>query len=124
MQTRKSLEDKASKFQMIVQSWRLSMRNVYFTLTACRNVFLKGLEHGYFLGLKDAEEIIASRKLLWKTGTPTGKRILAMIDWYDGEEYYDVLYLREHMGFKYPDGYYDSHGDNVPNRAIKQYVEF
>ncbi len=124
MQTRKSLEDKASKFQMIAQSWRLSMRNVYFTLTACRNVFLKGLEHGYFLGLKDAEEIMASRKLPWKTGTPTGKRILAGIQWSDEEMHFDVLYHYPCMGLKYPAGYYDVSGECVPNSAIKQFVEF
>lgn len=124
MQTRKSLEDKASKFQMIVQSWRLSMRNVYFTLTACRNVFLKGLEHGYFLGLKDAEEIMASRKLPWKTGAPTGKRILAGIQWSDEEMHFDVLYHYPCMGLKYPAGYYDVSGECVPNSAIKQFVEF
>lgn len=124
MQTRKSLEDKASKFQMIAQSWRLSMRNVYFTLTACRNVFLKGLEHGYFLGLKDAEEIMASRKLPWKTGAPTGKRILAGIQWSDEEMHFDVLYHYPCMGLKYPAGYYDVSGECVPNSAIKQFVEF
>ena len=124
MQTRKSLDEKALHFQTVVQSCRLNSRFIHFTLSACRTILRRGLEMGYFLGLKDAEEIMASRKLPWKTGAPTGKRILAGIQWSDEEMHFDVLHHYPCMGLKYPAGYYDISGECVPNSAIKQFVEF
>lgn len=121
MQTRKSLEEKVTHiFAMIHQRKGVSP----YTLSACKVAFRRGLEKGYFLGLKDAEEIMASRKLPWKTGAPTGKRILAGIQWSDEEMHFDVLYHYPCMGLKYPAGYYDVSGECVPNSAIKQFVEF
>ena len=121
METRNSLREKTLHL-LANRSIRTSMSPIM--LNACLLAYSKGLEHGYFLGLKDAEEIMASRKLPWKTGTPTGKRILAGIDWNSGEMYYEVLYYHEYMGLKHPAGYYDSSCENVPNFVIKQYVEF
>lgn len=124
MQTRKSLDEKALHFQTVVQSCRLNSRFIHFTLSAGRTILRRGLEIGYFLGLKDAEEIMASRKLPWKTGAPTGKRILAGIQWSDEEMHFDVLYHYPCMGLKYPAGYYDVSGENVPDSVIKKFVEF
>lgn len=121
MQTRKSLEEKVTHiFAMIHHRKGVSP----YTVSACTVAFRRGLEIGYFLGLKDAEEIMASRKLPWKTGAPTGKRILAGIQWNDEEMHFDVLYHYSCMGLKYPAGYYDVSGECVPNSAIKQFVEF
>ena len=61
----------------------------------------------------------------FETGVPTGKRILAGIQWGDdGEMYYDVLHYYPCKGLKYPEGYYDTSGENIPNSAIKQLAEF
>lgn len=57
-------------------------------------------------------------------GQPQGeRRILAKIEW-GGDPYYDVLYFHEDKGFKYPDGYYDQSGENVPTQTIVEYAEF
>lgn len=65
----------------------------------------------------------------FETGTPKGSRILAGIQWgdkddEDGVMYYDVLHYYPCQGLKYPEGYYDSTGENIPNSAIKKFAEF
>lgn len=61
----------------------------------------------------------------FETGTPTGRRILAGIQWSPTEEiHYEILHWYPCKGLKYPEGYYDEGGENVPNGAIKQFAEF
>jgi len=64
----------------------------------------------------------------FETGKPKGQRILAGINFGEGEEdgglYFDVLYYYPCKGLKYPEGYYDQSGENIPDSAIKQYAEF
>lgn len=124
MQTRKSLDEKALHFQTVVQSCRLNSRFIHFTLSACRTILRRGLEIGYFLGLKDAEEIMAQRQLPWRTGKTNAKRILAELQWGDGANYYEVLYFHPFESLRYPGGYYDTSGENVPDSVIKKFVEF
>ena len=56
---------------------------------------------------------------------PQGKRILAECKWGDdGEPYYDVLHWHPTSGLKYPEGWYDQGGENVPDSVIKRFAEF
>lgn len=86
--------------------------------------FYQGLKEGYFLGLQDAGEIMVQRQLPWRTGKTKAARILAEIQWGDGDTYYEVLYFHPFQGLRYPEGYYDNSGENVPDSAIKKFVEF
>lgn len=56
---------------------------------------------------------------------PQGKRILAECKWSDdGDPYYDVLHWHPTSGLKYPEGWYDQGGENVPDNVIKRFAEF
>lgn len=125
MQTRKSLEDLANKLDiLIVRSRAYGYSMVRFAKNAMVLGFKKGMEKGYFLGLQDAGEIMVQRKLPWRTGKTKAARILAEIQWGDGDTYYEVLYFHPFQGLRYPEGYYDNSGENVPDSAIKKFVEF
>ena len=52
------------------------------------------------------------------------KRILAELQWGDGANYYDVLHWHPTSGLKYPAGWYDQSGENIPDSVIKRYAEF
>lgn len=125
MQTRKSLEDLANKLDiLIVRSRAYGYSMVRFAKNAMVLGFKKGLEKGYFLGLQDAVEIMAQRQLPWRTGKTNAKRILAELQWGDGANYYEVLYFHPFESLRYPGGYYDTSGENVPDSAIKKFIEF
>lgn len=67
------------------------------------------------------------RDVFFHNGQPDGncKRILAKLQWRDeGQPYFDILYWYPTRGLKYPSGWYDQSGENVPDSVIVRYAEF
>lgn len=71
-----------------------------------------------------------AQDVFFREGSPKGeiksKRILAECYWNDEgfEPYFDILQWYHCEGLKYPEGWYDQGGENVPNNVIKRYAEF
>lgn len=71
-----------------------------------------------------------AQDVFFREGPPNSeiksKRILAECYWNDEgfEPYFDILHWYPCEGLKYPEGWYDQGGENVPNNVIKRYAEF